>query len=464
MNMYVLMSCFMQRIKIINPVTGDTIPGSERGYGFFARETDAGLESDYQQCSYYAAEETDSVFDAWVRSARFFTFVSEFLGILCFLILLNTCWCAFSEETFSRWLFWFYLLAAGAISLSFLVFGSEFCGDNRCKVAAGSGYAITTLMFWLSSCNTVKSIGGAMPKPPKDPNRPKRRRPWSRRKKSDDDEDIEQDMADLYYENEEDKYPIPECTPEGRKRYAAAAAFADDTDPQANMQQREDSDDSDSDDSDDDSDDSDDSDEDSETKGRDGVMYDKNAGRDGLMHGNGHTDDGYGNNGYNNNYDQGPHGQDGIEMGEYGGQAGEAPEYGEGYNHGQYDQGQYDQGAAQGFDGDGQGAQGQEGYDAYGQPGYDQPGYGQPGYDDTGAYHPNGSYDQGGYDDAGQYDHAAYGQPGYDQGAYSQPGYDQTAPYHGQHPDGMHDVHLHGAGYDENGPPQVGDPDGPTIT
>ena len=449
MNMYVLMSCFMQRIKLVNPVTGETIPGQERGYGFFARETDAGLEYDYQQCSYYESDEIDVVFDGWVRSARFFSLVSEFLGTMAFLILINTCWCAFSEETFSRWIFWMYLLAAGAISLSFLIFGSEFCSDNRCKVAAGSGYALTTFMFWLSSCNTVKSIGGAMPKPPKDPNRPKKRRPWSKRKKGDDDEDLEQVMADMYYETEEDKYPIPECTAEGRARYAAAAAFADDTDPQANRQQQQEE--SDSDDS-DDSDDSEYSDSDDSDKemGPDGLMYDKNAGRDGIMHnGNGYHDDGYENNGYQDGYDEDPNAQGGIEMADYG-QGGE-PGYDE-YNQGQgydgYDQGQYDQGAAEGYDGYDQGQydQGQEGYEGYGQGQYDQ---GQEGYD---------AYAQPGNDQSGAYDaNAGYAQPGYEQGPRDP---------HGSYVDPAvtYDDNYQGVGYENENRPQVGDENGPTIT
>jgi len=230
MNYYVIFSCFMQRIKIIDPTTGETIDGSERGYGFFSMETDFDLEPDYQQCSYYADDVRENYFDGWVESGKAFAIISQILGTICFLVLFNTCWCAFSQETFSRWLVWLYLLAAGSIGLAFLVFGAEFCSENRCKVAAGSGYTITVFMFWLSTCNTVKSIGAPMPRPPSDGG-------TGSHFGNEDDE-----FADLYYENEYDKYPIPECTPEGRRRYAAAAEYADDTDRQQRRQAGGDSD------------------------------------------------------------------------------------------------------------------------------------------------------------------------------------------------------------------------------
>jgi hypothetical protein len=220
MNYYVLHSCYMQRIKLINPVTGDTIPGSERGYGFFARETDYGLESDFADCSRYTSQEYDLIFDGWMQSARFFAFVSMFLGGIAFLVLFSSCMCAFSANMFERWLLWGFILAGCATGLMFLVFGSEHCKENHCKVAAGSGYAISAFMFWLSTANTVKSMGGAMPKS-KNNNR--------RRNRNNKNEEDEDDVDDLYYEDDSQKYPLPETTPEGRKRYADAEEYANDT-------------------------------------------------------------------------------------------------------------------------------------------------------------------------------------------------------------------------------------------
>ena len=223
MNYLVLKSCYMQRIKLINPVTGETIPGSERGFGFFARETDYGLESDYADCSHYLPEEIDVVFDSWMNAGKFFAFVSMIIGGLGFLILFSTCFCAYTQNMFERWLMWSFILASCASGLMFLVFGSEHCQENKCKVAAGSGYAISTWMFWVSTANTVKSMTGAPPK--KDKPKKKRR---NRRGNSDDGDEEDDEFDDLYYE-EGHKYPLPESTPEGRRRYAAVEEYANDT-------------------------------------------------------------------------------------------------------------------------------------------------------------------------------------------------------------------------------------------
>jgi hypothetical protein len=75
MNMYVVLSCFFQRIALINPVTGEPIPGSERGYGFLGREVDYGLQPDYQQCIYYPAEEEAEIFDSWVKAGKAFAYM-----------------------------------------------------------------------------------------------------------------------------------------------------------------------------------------------------------------------------------------------------------------------------------------------------------------------------------------------------------------------------------------------------
>ncbi|GAX27764.1 hypothetical protein FisN_13Hh133 [Fistulifera solaris] len=248
-NVYTLGSCFMQRIHIINPVTGDPIPGSERGYGFYSRETDYGLVSDYKSCSYYAEDEKAEIIDAWVNASKFFTWLSMFLGTVAFFIVFSTCMCAYSQSMFARWLMWAYLIASICMGLSFLVFGSEFCQENKCDVAQGSGYALTTFMFWLSSANTIKSFGGAAPEGPSRDNG--ERRPWFKRKKDPNQiiTDEQQDLADLYYEGEHDKYPIPEVTQDGRKRYSYFAALADDRDGRIRREDDSDSDDDDDDDS-----------------------------------------------------------------------------------------------------------------------------------------------------------------------------------------------------------------------
>jgi hypothetical protein len=202
MNVYVVRSCLFQRIQLINPATGDIIPGSERGYGFLSRETDHDMKPDYGQCSWYTLEEYNTIFDAWMDSGRFFAFLSAFLATICFLVMFLTCCMAFSSNMFERWLFWTHIAAAITIAFSFLIFGSDHCGEHECKVADGCGYAISAFMFHLLSANTVKSFAAASP-------------PDSNRNNDNDegDDDIDDDLDDLYYENEEDKYPPPR--PEG---------------------------------------------------------------------------------------------------------------------------------------------------------------------------------------------------------------------------------------------------------
>ena len=230
MNAIVVNSCYFSRIKLINPVTGEPIPGSERGYGFRGREVDYGLEPDYgTDCSFYSSEEEDIVFDSWFKAGKAFAWMSLMLGLIAFLILFFTCMCAYSGIMFERWLMWTYIFATVCLGLSFLAFGSEHCQENKCKVAPGSGYAISTFLFWLSCANTVKSMGGTMPPPRNNDNR-KRRNPFRRNKNREQDQAEEDEwLNDMYYETEDQKYPLPETTPEGRKRYAHAEAYANDT-------------------------------------------------------------------------------------------------------------------------------------------------------------------------------------------------------------------------------------------
>jgi hypothetical protein len=195
MNLYVIGSCFFMRVTQINPVNGDPVPGSERGYGFLAREVDYGIMPDFKQCVYYPQAEYDLIFDGWMHTGRLFAFLSAILSAVCFMVLFCTCCCAFSPSMFERWLFWMYISAAICIALSMFAYGCEWCSESECKVADGTGWAISAFMFHLVSANTVKSFAAAGP-------------PTSRN--VDEQEDAnDEDLDDLYYEREEDKYPPP---------------------------------------------------------------------------------------------------------------------------------------------------------------------------------------------------------------------------------------------------------------
>jgi len=192
-NCYVLGGCIFQRVQEVNTVTGDPIPGQERGYGFLSREADYGVPPDYGRCTWYTSAEYDSYFDGWMKTGRFFAFVSGILACACFLVLLCTCCCAFSPSMFERWLFWMYIGAAITVALSMFIFGSENCKANECTVADGCGHAITAFMFHLISANTVKSFN-----PPSAP--PSR---------NNEGDDVDEELDDLYYEDDDDKYPAP---------------------------------------------------------------------------------------------------------------------------------------------------------------------------------------------------------------------------------------------------------------
>ena len=65
--------------------------------------------------------------------------------------------------------------------------------DSICSVADGSGWAISAFMFHLVSANTVKSFAGAGAR--------------KSRGSMEDDDAHDEELDDLYYEREEDKYP-----------------------------------------------------------------------------------------------------------------------------------------------------------------------------------------------------------------------------------------------------------------
>lgn len=195
---YVLTSCFIQQIKERNPVNGRLIDNSERGYGFFSREADYGVTPDYQNCIYYPDEERDYVFDAWMNTGMVFAFLSGILGLICFVILIFACCVAFTPVMFERWVMWLYIFASFAMALTFMVFGSEWCQENRCKLGQGGGYVISAFFFWLCAANSVKSMARPLPRPNDDETGKSNRSPY--------EYDMAEADGDLWYDNVEDMY------------------------------------------------------------------------------------------------------------------------------------------------------------------------------------------------------------------------------------------------------------------
>ena len=189
MNMFVIGSCYYQKVVLVNPITGEPIPASKKGYGFRSREISYGETPDYRQCLYYPEAEYEDIFDGWMRAAKAFSFLSSLLGLFGFCVMVLACCFAFSPAMWERWLLWSYIFAGICIALSFLTFGSEFCDQNDCKVAQGGGWAISALLFWCVCANTVKSMPHALPK-------------------ADYDSDYEDSEGDDYYYEDEKGRPV----------------------------------------------------------------------------------------------------------------------------------------------------------------------------------------------------------------------------------------------------------------
>jgi hypothetical protein len=206
----VLTACFFQRIALLNPLNGEPIEGSERGYGFLSREADFGTQPDYQQCIYYPDDEYAELFaDGWMPAAKHFVMMSGVLGCIGAVVLISACCFAWTSIMFERWLLWGYLLAAAFVALSMLIFGSQFCADNKCEIGQTGGVAISSFLFWCVMANTVKSMGEVLP--------PKRSRREKNRAAQDDDDDYGFDDAtagddddetgrDMYFETPEAMY------------------------------------------------------------------------------------------------------------------------------------------------------------------------------------------------------------------------------------------------------------------
>jgi hypothetical protein len=127
----VLTACFFQRIALLNPLNGEPIEGSERGYGFLSREADFGTQPDYQQCIYYPDDEYAELFtDGWMPAAKHFVMLSGILGGIG-VVLISACCLLGRQSCLSDGCYGVSL--AAAFMACPLIFGSQFCADNNAK-------------------------------------------------------------------------------------------------------------------------------------------------------------------------------------------------------------------------------------------------------------------------------------------------------------------------------------------
>jgi len=183
MSVLYVLSCDIERV--IQLYNGEVPPNAARvKYGFLSRAPITEEEADYMACKWYPSDEKELMGDAWMKSAKMFLFISTILGIVGCAVLCAALCVAFTPHTFAHWLMWNYLIAAIAIPLSYLIFGSSFCSDNDCKLGEGGVQAISIFLFWLCAANTVKGFPEAIPDPDKE----------------------EGDVDDLYYATDEDMW------------------------------------------------------------------------------------------------------------------------------------------------------------------------------------------------------------------------------------------------------------------
>jgi hypothetical protein len=191
----VVISCELEWIVIFDENGERADDAKTYGYGFLAREIIPGEQASFQNCIMYTDEEMPIVFDGWIYSGRFVTFISGFMGLVGLCIMIASACVAFSPNMFEHWLFWNFIIASFFAAFGFLLFGSQFCSDNGCRLGPGGLQILSLWFMWLTAANTVKSV--PRPKPPASADEP--------------------DGDDLWYENEDDKY---DDTPKKPPRYA----------------------------------------------------------------------------------------------------------------------------------------------------------------------------------------------------------------------------------------------------
>jgi hypothetical protein len=189
-------NCDVQRIKLVDPATGQpSATAQQYGYGFISREPQSGEVGTLMGCLPYPDAEKTKLFDVWFQMGRFMVYLSAIFGCIGLIVLSAAICIAWSVNTFQHWLLWNYIFAAIVTGLAFLIFGSNFCSANECKLGKGGVSVISIFFFWLVAANTVKSMPEAEP-------------------------DEGEDDDDLYYETVDDMYddnvrglPGPNITP-----------------------------------------------------------------------------------------------------------------------------------------------------------------------------------------------------------------------------------------------------------
>jgi hypothetical protein len=208
-----LLNCDVQRITIKD--ANGQVPDNEPqiGYGFISRQPITGEIPQVMGCVLYPDDEKRELFDAWFQVGRFMIFISALLGVVGICVLSASFCVAWSANTFQHWLLWNYVFAACCVGLSFMIFGSDYCQENECKLGKGGVSVISVFFFWLTAANSVKSMPEAMP-------------------------DEGEDDEDLYYESRDDMYrddvqgqPGPLVSPYYGGEYDDGYQYDDDGNP-----------------------------------------------------------------------------------------------------------------------------------------------------------------------------------------------------------------------------------------
>jgi len=138
----VLRSCSFFVTTEVNPVTGQVIDESTRGYGLLSRTISYGERPEYgTQCVFYPAKEQAYLWaeDTWMRTSLYGWYLTAWLQCLAAGALVLMTSLSFTRVTFERWFLWAYFLAACAAAAPIWAMPrATVCRQNDCALSQGA--------------------------------------------------------------------------------------------------------------------------------------------------------------------------------------------------------------------------------------------------------------------------------------------------------------------------------------